>query len=112
MVETSLCGRDDGRWTVQFYVIEQMKLGDHIVDLQGLKGRYPRLRKLLNQSYNLNEVQVILGQDCYDIHHPLEFKKSDDKTAPWAVKSKIGWALSGPLPAKKAANLATTAKSV
>ncbi|XP_075263604.1 uncharacterized protein LOC142355283 [Convolutriloba macropyga] len=44
MVETSLCGRDDGRWTVQFYVIEQMKLGDHIVDLQGLKGRYPRER--------------------------------------------------------------------
>ena len=45
------------------------------------------------------------------MHHPLQFKKSNDKTAPWAVKSKIGWAISGPLPAKQAATLATTATS-
>ena len=76
--------------------------------MQGLKDRYPHLKNLPSQSYNLKEVQVILGQDCYDIHHPLEFEKSDDKTAPWAVKSKIEWALSGPLPAKQAANLATS----
>ena len=82
--------------TVQFYVHEKLKLGDQIVDLQGLKDRYPHLKNLPNQSYNQNGVQVIRGQDCYDIHHPLEFKKSYDKTAPWAVKSKIGWALSGP----------------
>ena len=55
---------------------------------------------------------MILGQDCYDIHHPFEFKKSEDKAAPWAVKSKIGWALSGPLPAKQAATLVTTATSI
>ena len=54
---------------------------------------------------------MILGQDCYDIHHPFEFKKSEDKAAPWAVKSKIGWALSGSLPAKQAETLATTATS-
>ena len=98
--------------TVQIYVHEKLKLGDQIVDLQGLKDRKPQLKNFPNQSYNLNEVQVILGQDCYDIHHPLEFKKSDDKIAPWAVKPKIGWALSGPLPAKQAATLATTATSV
>ena len=97
--------------TVQFYVYEKLKLGGQIVDLQGLKDRYPHMKNLPNQSYNLNEVQVILGQDCYDIHRPLEFKKSDDKAAPLAVKSKIGWSLSGPLPAKPAANLATTATS-
>ena len=98
--------------TVQFYVHEKLKLGDQIVELQELKDRYPHLRNLPNHSYNLNDVQVILGQDCYDIHHPFEFKKSDDKAAPWAVKSKIGWALSGPLPAKQAATLATTATSI
>ena len=97
--------------TVLFYIHEKLKLGDQIVDLQGLKDRYPHLKNLPNQSYNLNEVQVILGQDCSDIYRPLEFKKSDNKTAPWAVKSKIGWALSGPLPAKQAATLATTATS-
>ena len=34
--------------------------------------------------------------------------KSDDKTALWAVKSTIGWALRGHLPAMPAATLATT----
>ena len=97
---------------MQFYVHEKLKLGDQIVELQELKDRYPHLRNLPDQSYNLNDVQVILGQDCYDIHHPFEFKKSEDKAAPWAVKSKIGWALSGPLPAKQAATLATTATSI
>ena len=93
---------------MQFYVHEKLNLGDQIVDLQGYKDRYPHLRHLPNQSYNLNEVQVILGQDRYDIHQPLEFKKSDNKTAPLAVKLKKGWALSGPLPAKQGATLATT----
>ena len=77
-----------------------------------MKDRYPHLKNLPNQSYNLNEVQVVLGQDCYDIHHPLEFTKSDDKTAPWAVKTKIRWALCCTLPAKRAASFATTATSV
>ena len=86
--------------TVQFYVYEKWMLDEQIVDLQGLKDRYPHLKNLPNQSYNLNDVQVILGQDCYDIHHPLEFKQSEDKTAPWA------------LPAKQVATLPTTANSV
>ena len=95
--------------TVQFYVHEKLKLGDQILDLHGLKDRYPHQKKLPSQSYNLNEVQVILGQDCYDIHSPSKFKKSDEKTAPWAVKLKIGWAISGPLTSKHAATVATTA---
>ena len=98
--------------TVQFYVHKKLKLADQIVELQELKDLYPHLRNLPSQSYNLNDVQVILGQDCYDIHHLIEFKKSEDKAAPWAVKSKIGWALSGPLPRKQAATLATTATSI
>ena len=98
--------------TVQFYVHEKLELVGQIVELQELKDRYPNLRNLPNQSYNLNDVQVILELDCYDIHHPYEFKKSQDKSKPWAMKSKIGWTLSGPLPAKQAATLATTATSI
>ena len=98
--------------TVQFYVHEQLKLGDQIVELQELKDGYPYLRNLINQSYNLNDVQVILGQNCYDIHHLFEFKKSEDNAAPSAVISKIDWALIGPLPAKQAATLASTATYV
>ena len=98
--------------TVLLYMHEKFKLGDQIVQLQEFKYRYPHLKNLPNESYNLNEVQVILGQDCYDIHHPSKFKKSEDKAAPWAVKSKIGWASIGPLPAKQAATLAITATSI
>ena len=43
--------------TVQFYVNES---GDQIVELRELKDRYPQLRNLPDQSYNLNGVQVIL----------------------------------------------------
>ena len=68
--------------TVQFYVLEKLKLVGRIVDLQGLKDCHPHLKNLPNQSYNLNDVQVILGQDCYDIHHPLEIKELDNRTAP------------------------------
>ena len=89
--------------TVQFYVRGKLKLGDQIVELQELKDRYPHLRNLPNQSYNLNDVHVMLGQDCYAIYHSFDFKKSENKAAPWAVKSKIGCALSGTLPAKQAA---------
>ena len=60
---------------------EKLNLGDQIVELQELKCRYPHLRNLPKQSYNLNDVQVILGQDCYDVHHPFELKKSEDKAA-------------------------------
>ena len=79
-----------------------------ILDLQRLKERHLLLEILQNQSYNLNEIQVFLGQDSYDFHYPLEFKKSEDKNAPWAETTKIGWALSGPLPAKQAATTATS----
>ena len=81
------------------------------MELQELKDRLPHLRNLPNKTYNLNEVKVILGQDCNDIHHSFEFKKSEVKAATWAVKIKIVWALSGSLPANQAATLATTATS-
>ena len=42
--------------TAQFYVHEKLKLGDQIVELQKLNDRYPHLRNLPNQSYNLNDV--------------------------------------------------------
>ena len=64
------------------------------------------------QSNNLNEVQINLGQDCYDIQHKLEFEQSDNKAGTRAVKLKIGLALSGPLPTMQAEALATTGTSI
>ena len=79
--------------TAQIYVHEKLKLAGHIVDLKGLKDRYPHLRNLPNESDSQNEVQAILGQDCYNIHHPLEFKKSDNRTAPFGseIENSMGF---------------------
>ena len=91
---------------------EILKLGHHIVDLQKLKDRCPHLRNKPNQCYNLNDVQVIHRQDCYEIHNPIESMKWECKNASWAVSLKIEGALSGSLPSKQAATLATTATSM
>ena len=55
---------------------------------------------------------MILGQYCYHIHHPFEFKKSEGKTTSCAVSPKYGWALSGPLPLKQAAALPSKEKPI
>ena len=57
----------------------------------------------------MSQVQVVLGQDCYGVHHPTEFQKSENTSAPWAVRTRLGWALSGPLPAKQLATMSTSA---
>ena len=69
--------------TVQFYVHGKMKLSDQIVELQELEDNYPYLRNMLNQTNNLNEAPVILGQNCYEIHLPFESKKSEDEIKEW-----------------------------
>ena len=78
--------------TVQLHLHKKLKLGDQIVDLQQLKDRYPHLRNLPHQSYNLNEVRVILGKDSYYIHHLLEIEKSEERIAPRAMRSEFRWA--------------------
>ena len=80
--------------------------------MQGLKYRNCHLRNLSSQSHNFIELQVILEVNCYDIHHTLEFIMSDNKIVQWAVKSKIGWTLSGSLQVKQTATLATIATSI
>ena len=112
LIAVSAIDKSQPMTILQFKAHEKVKLGDQIVDLQGWKYQYPHLRNFPSQSFNLNEVRVIHRQDCYDMHHSLEIKKSDDKTAQWAVNLKIGWALSCPLPAKQVENLATKANSL
>ena len=92
--------------TVQIYGHEKLKLGDQIVELQELKDYYPLLRNMPNQSYNLNEVQVILGQDCYDIQEV----RRQSCTMGSEIKDRLGlkWSVS----AKQATTLATTLTSI
>ena len=45
-----------------------------------------------------------LGQNCYPIHRPEEFK-SGTNGEPWAVKTKLGWTLCGPPPQQEAVQM-------
>ena len=41
---------------------------------------------------------MILGQDVYHAIRPLEYFSADEKRSPVAVRLRIGWVLSSPLP--------------
>ena len=53
------------------------------------------------------DVKVILGQDAYHLIRPLEYK-SGDRNEPWAVKTSLGWTVSGALPKAETNCLAAT----
>ena len=59
-----------------------------------------------DSTINLGDVKIILGQDCYHLHTATDYRKCGN-TKPWAVRTMLGWMLSGPLPQQETAKLAT-----
>ena len=55
-------------------------------------------------------MKVILGQDCYHLHRAIDQRKCGN-AEPWAVQTKLGWVLSGPLPQHETAKLADQVKT-
>ena len=55
----------------------------------------------------MTDVKVILGQDAYHLIRPLEYK-SGERNQPWAVKTALGWTISGALPKKEVSNLSVS----
>ena len=52
----------------------------------------------------MTDVEVILGQDAYHLLRPLEYK-SGNRNQPWAVKTALGWTISGALQITETSNL-------
>ena len=80
--------------------------GNRSYDLKKLEETYPHLSVLKDSTVNLRDVKVILGQDCYHLHRAIGYRKCG-KSKPWAVLTKVGRMLSGPLPQQETAKLAT-----
>ena len=59
-----------------------------------------------DSTFNLGDVKVILGQDCYHFHRATDYRKCGN-AIPWAVQTKLGRMLSGPLTKQESAKLAT-----
>ena len=64
------------------------------------------MTKLKDSTINSKDVKVTLGQDCYPLHRATEYRKCGN-AKPWALRTKLGWMLSGHLPQQDTAKLAT-----
>ena len=72
-----------------------------------LKQEYDYLSDLPDIEISMKDVKVILGQDAYHLIRPLEYK-SGEKSQPWAVKTALGWTVSGALPKKETSHLSVS----
>ena len=101
-------GDQDGKVNeeIMVYSHPNVNAGNQTYNLKKLKETYPHLSVLRDSTINLGEMKVILGQDCYHLHRAIDYRKCGDKK-PWAVRTKLGWMLSGPLTQQESAKLAT-----
>ena len=52
-------------------------------------------------------MKVVLGQDDNHLPFPVEYRRGK-RNEPWAVKTKLGWTLSGPLPKHEVTQVVAT----
>ena len=91
---------------VMAYSHLNVNAGNRTYNFKKLKEIYPHLSVLRESTINLGEVKVILGQDCYHLHRAIDYRECGN-AKPWAVRTKLRWMLSGPLPQQETAKLAT-----
>ena len=91
---------------IMAYSHPDVNAGNRTYNLKKLKEEYPHLSVLKDSTINLKDVKVILGQDCYHLHRAIGYRKCG-KSKPWAVLTKLGWMLSGPLPQQETAKFTT-----
>ena len=83
--------------TLTFCSHPNLNVGDQKYDFKTLKQEYDYLSDLPDVEISMKDVKAILGQDAYHLLRPLEYK-SGEKSQPWAVKTALGWTVSGALP--------------
>ena len=81
-----------------------LSVGDKRYDFTKMKEKYTYLKNLPDIKVSMKDVKVILGQDVYHLIRPLEYK-SGDRNEPWAVKTSLGWTVSGALPKRETVSL-------
>ena len=82
---------------ITFCTHPKLNVGDREYNFHKLKIQYEHLTDLPDEIMAMKEVKIILGQDVYPLIRPLEYK-TGGRNEPWAVKTELGWTLSGPLP--------------
>ena len=93
--------------TVTFCSHPNLNVGEKDYDFRKLKEEYQYLSDLPNIKVSMTDVKVIFGQDAYHLIRPLEYK-SGERNQPWAVKTALGWTISGALPKKETSNISVS----
>ena len=88
------------------YSHPNVNAGNRTYNPKKLKETYPHLSVLKDSTINLKDVKDILNQDCYHLNRATDYKKCLNAKR-WAVQTKLGCMLSGPLPQQESAKLAT-----
>ena len=90
---------------------QNLVIGDSFYDIQRMQNQYPQLNNVPPNIFNLRDVKVILGTDCFSLTRPLEYQRGQPRE-PWAVRCSLGWTVSGPLPKKILSSLPSCHSSV
>ena len=93
--------------TLTFCSHPNMNVADKKYDFKTLKKEYDYLSNLPDIEISMKDVKVSLGQDAYHLIGPIEYK-SEEKSQPWAVKTALGWTVSGAPPEKETSHLSVS----
>ena len=83
--------------------VNLISLGNTNYSYSKLNQIFNHFSVLTNESFNLIEVGIILGQDAYELQSPLDYK-IEIRTEPFAVLTELGWVVSGPMIVKRRQN--------
>ena len=99
LVKVTIYTKDYRNEEIQMALHQNLVIGDRFHDIRRTKSQYEQLIKVPFNNFNLKEVTVILGTDCFSVTRPLEYQRGEP-SEPWAVRCSFGWTVSGPLPKK------------
>ena len=90
--------------SIEVFAHPSISLGNPNYNDNKLKQIFNRLSVLPNKSFNLMEVGIILGQDAYELQHPLDYKIGT-RSETFTVPTELGWVVSGPMTGKRRQNV-------
>ena len=93
--------------TLTFCSLPNLNAGDKKYDFETLKQEYDYPSNLPDIENSMKDLKVILGQAAYHLIWPLD-DKSGEKSQPWAVKTALGWTVSGALPKNETSRLSVS----
>ena len=81
---------------IEAYVHPNLQVGAASYNVVALKRKFKNLRCFSNEEMDLNKVKILLGQNAFSLIRPVQYREGRENE-PWAVKTPLGWTLSGPI---------------